>query len=173
MEKIIKQEQIQRIFLPLLRKRGQLYNKHKQVFAKVASGGEQIESITSSGKETVNTASEGDYIVQNQTSAKEWYVVPAEKFNNRYEYIRKLENGLSLYKPKGQVFALKLNSKILKELELESIFHFEAPWGESQVACKEDFMATPPDFSEVYRIGKKEFKETYQKAKNSTPDQKK
>jgi hypothetical protein len=161
MEELISQSTIQEIFIPLIRKAGRVYVKFREIIAKVAKGGEQVISVTSAGEETTNTAEMGDYIVQNQTSAREWYIVSKSKFQDRYEWVSDLDEDLARYKPKGKVMAIALSKELLSDLNYPSTFHFEAPWGEAQVAHQGDLMVTPPDYSEVYRIGKKEFAETY------------
>jgi hypothetical protein len=44
--------------------------------------------------------------------------------------------------------------------ELE-ILEFVAPWGESMIVKPGDYLVTPPEKNEIYRIAQKEFEETY------------
>ena len=99
--------------------------------------------------------------MQNQTQAEEEYVVSSDVFQRRYEHISDLDDGRAEFKPIGKVFAVQLTNTFLVEHGLPGNMQFEAPWGELQVAYLDDFIVTMPDFSEVYRIGKKEFNETY------------
>lgn len=156
------QKEMLELVAPQIKKKGVTYKKFKSVFARKASDGEAIATITNDGVETTNHAGKGDYIVKNQTDAEEMYILPKKKFNDRYDYSKKSKNGFSEYLPKGKIVGLELTPAILKELDLPSAFHFEAPWGASMIAKENDFLACPPDFSEVYRIARKEFFETYE-----------
>ena len=158
---MISQKEVQHKFFPILEREGKEYAKFKQVIARVAAGGEEIVSETSDGVETVNTAEAGDFIVQNQTEAREEYVVPSEKFRERYDLIEKWDDGRARYQPKGHVYAVKLTPELLSEIGLQSEFEIEAPWGEAQKVVENDYMVTPPDKSEIYRIAFLEFGETY------------
>jgi hypothetical protein len=158
---MISQEEIKKRILPLMEKSGQRFRKKTNVFAKKAEGGEKIETITADGKETVNTADPGDYLVKNQTGAEEMYIVSPEKFGERYVFLHQAEDGFAAYRATGEITALELTAPVLQELELPAPFHFEAPWGEKMIAREGDYLATPPDQSEVYRIARREFLETY------------
>ncbi|MEZ4958107.1 MAG: hypothetical protein R2825_31395 [Saprospiraceae bacterium] len=148
--------------IPQMKKKGVAYKKFKPVFARKASEGEAIATITNDGVETTNQAGKGDYIVKNQTDAEEKYILTKKKFKDRYVYAKRSKNGFSEYLPKGKIVGLELTPAILKELDLPSHFHFEASWGEPMIAKENDFLVCPPDFSEVYRIARKEFFETYE-----------
>lgn len=147
--------------MPLLESSGERYKKYKEVYARIATVGERIVSVTSAGVETENIASEGDYLVQNQTTAGEKYLVSGGKFEQRYEKVEDLEDGFARYSPNGQVVAIQLTDEIMAQIGLEGSFEIEAPWGSAQNVHPGDFVVTPPDFSEIYAIGKKEFAETY------------
>lgn len=158
---MISQAILKKRTLPIIRKEGRLYQKYQSVLARRAEDGEVIESITNSGKETVNRARAGDFVVVNQTGAREQYVVSPEKFRERYSFWREAPDGYSEYRPKGKVLAIELTDTVLHQLGVASEFEYEAPWGERAIAQKGDFLVCPPDESEVYRIGRKEFFETY------------
>ena len=158
---MISQRALQDKFFPILERDGKEYAKFKQVIARVAEGGEKVVSETSDGVETENTASPGEYIVQNQTEAQEVYIVPAVKFRERYDLIERYEDGRGRYQPKGRVFAVQLTPELLSELGFVSEFEIEAPWGEAQKVKENDYLVTPPDKSEIYRIAFLEFGETY------------
>lgn len=149
-------------FAPLLQREGILYKKFKKVLAMQAHGGEKIETVTADGKETQNTARAGDFIVKNQTEAGERYVVPKEKFEQKYEWLEKGHGNYDIYLPSGKAIAIELTEEFLKLHELPEIFHFQAAWHQQMVIKKGDFLVAPPDCSEVYRIARQEFFETYQ-----------
>ena len=147
--------------LPLLQSKGRVFQKNKNVLARRAQAGELIATHTADGLETINTAGEGDFIVRNQTAAGEEYVVPAHKFAQRYELYRTTGGEWLEYVSKGRIVAIEITSELLQTLDLPLEFHFEALWKEDMVARAGDFLASPSDFSEIYRIARKEFFETY------------
>ncbi len=157
---IIPQEDMLKQLLPLLEK-AEIYEKYKPIEAKEAKGGEVIRTITSDGLETKNKAEKGDYIVRNLTEANEEYIIKKEKFKVRYDYIEKGKDGFKKYKPIGEIKAIVVSQEIMKILNRGEEFFFMAPWGEKMVAKKGDYIVTPLDYSEIYRIAKKEFFETY------------
>lgn len=162
--KVYSQEELQALFLPLLQSEGVLFIKNKRVLARKAVAGERIETITSDGLETVNTAESGDFIIQNQTKAKECYIINSKKFSDRYEYLSEsAQEGYHFYKSKGEVFALEITTELLKSINLPAQFFFIAPWDEKMVVKKADFLVCQPDSSEIYRIARQEFFETYKK----------
>ena len=71
------------------------------------------------------------------------------------------EGAFTEYRPTGKIVAVELTDERLRALELPPEFHFTAAWGENVTAKAGDFMGGPPDFSEVYRLARKEFVETY------------
>ncbi len=159
---MIRQDYFLSLVLPILKMKGQRYKKFKKILARKALKGEEIITITSDGIETFNRANTGDYIVKNQTEAGELYIVPKSKFEKRYEFLVDKENGFSEYNPSGQIFAIEVNKENLKLLEQPTQFKFIAPWGENMVVKENDFLAVPLDHSEVYRIARQEFFQTYQ-----------
>ena len=152
---------IQQQVLPILRHQGRSYHKQRNVFARIARRAGQIETHTSDGKETVNRVRRGGFIGRNQTGAGETYVLTPEKFQVRYEWLRPGKGGFDEYCPIGHIIAVELNRRTLEALGVSGDFTFVAPWGEPMIAKPGDFLASPPDFSEVYRIARKEFFETY------------
>lgn len=146
----------------------QTYEKYKEVYARKAVSGEKIKTYTKDGLETENTAKEGDYIVKNNTEAKEMYIVSQEKFNSRYEFKADVDNKWKIYKPTGKIKAIKVNTKILKQLGIKKEkrnFYIMANWGEKMTVKINDYLVSPLDNSEVYRIAEKEFFETYREMK--------
>ncbi len=161
---IVSQESMIKQVRPLLEK-AETYEKYKLIEAKEAKGGEIILTITSDGLETQNTAEKGDYIIRSLTEAGEEYIIKKEKFTNRYKYFKKGENGFKIYKPIGKIKAIVISQDILDLLKVNKEFFFVAPWGQEMIAKKGDYLVSPLDYSEVYRIAEKEFFETYQKEK--------
>ncbi|MBK8514734.1 MAG: hypothetical protein IPL55_00160 [Saprospiraceae bacterium] len=150
--------------LPLLLTKGKIYQKTGQVQATKAKGGEVIASITSSGFETTKTANKGDYILTNlHSKAKERYIISPEKFITRYKKISTISRGVGLYSPTGKVRAITLTKSLLDTMKWKDQFYILAPWGENQYVEKGDYLVCPLTEDEVYRIGKKEFKETYKR----------
>ncbi len=147
---------------PHLEREGRLYQKKGRVFARPARLGESVDTITSDGLETINVASsDAMMLVQNQTAAGERYLVPAEPFARRYRYLRAVSDGWAEYESVGRIRAVELTSELLEQLELPAEFEFTAPWGSPMVARQGDFLAGPEPLSEVYRIARAEFEETY------------
>ncbi|MDP4712255.1 MAG: hypothetical protein NWS63_13715 [Saprospiraceae bacterium] len=137
------------------------YGKFQHVWARTATETESIHTYTSQGKETTRMAQPGDFIVKNRTTAAEEYVVEADKFHQRYQWLRNIAEGLDEYQPKGTVLALECDAELQKQLALGCPFEFEAAWGENQTVYTGDFLVCPPDKSEVYKISPVEFAQTY------------
>ncbi len=146
---------------PLLEQHGRTYQKIGRVLARPAQAGEVIHTITADGLETTNTAKPGDWLVQNPTHAAEQYLVPSDAFEQRYQYLRPASNDWAEYQAIGRIRALPLTDQWLQALQLPEAFEFIAAWGSPMKAQKGDFLASPEDFSEVYRIAQAEFWETY------------
>ncbi|MGI9159164.1 MAG: hypothetical protein ACR2K1_05360, partial [Saprospiraceae bacterium] len=107
----------------------------------------------------------GDYIVRNTTEAGEQYLLDAEKFEKKYSPRAQPDaNGWQMYEPNSVIFAIELSPELLQRLQWPPEFHFIARWGEEMIAKTGDFLALPEDGSEVYRIARKEFFETYKPA---------
>ena len=102
--------------------------------------------------------------MRNLTDAMEAYIVSSNKFFARYTLFSDEEDGWKRYQPRGEVLALEIKSGILVLLERTSPFEIEAPWGEPQKLELNDFLVTPPDCSEIYRISRQEFLQTYKLA---------
>jgi hypothetical protein len=164
---MLSQEEMKAIFLPILESKGKIFAKKQNIWARVAEEGELIMTITNDGLETSNIASKGDMIVKNQTIAKEMYVMKLGSFIKRYradeESLSDAE-GFQEYKSIGKIHALLIDSVLRSELDLPEEFHFEAPWSAAMICKEDDFLACPIDFSQVYRIARKEFFETYKSA---------
>jgi hypothetical protein len=122
--------------------------------ARPAVPGERIDTITSDGKETTNVARDGDWVVENQTEAREQYILTETKFLPRYDPVGNISvMGWQAFQAKGSVIAMP---HLGPELVLV------ADWGEIMPVKPMDMLCTPyPGRNEVYRIAAKEFHETY------------
>jgi hypothetical protein len=148
----------------LLLERAGEYKKFQVVKARMATIGEEIVSVVESGRETVNIARAGDYVVENQTGAQEQYIVSGPKFEQRYTVESKLNDAWSLYRPLGRVKALEVDRCVLNLFHQQGAFYIMAPWGEAQYVEEGDMLVTTlPLYEEIeiYRIARKEFSETY------------
>lgn len=160
--KVYTQKEVLDIIVPILKSEGIVYKKFKKVYARAAVEGEEIQTVTSDGLETTNTAEADDFVIKSQTEAGEMYIISAKSFNDRYDFLEKADDGFSVYKAKGKVIAVEMTSDLLKQLNIGEEYYFIAAWGEEMVVKKDDYLASPLDYSEVYRIARKEFFETYQ-----------
>ncbi|WP_232695584.1 hypothetical protein [Brevibacillus daliensis] len=137
------------------------YEKYTKVYAKAAKGGEKIATVTSDGLETQNTAEAGDMLVKNQTDAEEMYILKKDKFGKRYKLIGQSTDGFQEYQAVGEIKAVHVTPELLKTLKVGNEFYFIAAWDEKMVVKEGDYLVSPTDYSEVYRIANKEFFETY------------
>lgn len=158
---MISQKEILSHFLPILEKYGNHYKKFTLVRAKKAEPGAWIITKTSDGFETKNQAKAGDMLVENQTSSLEQYLVGEDTFSKKYEIEQSLEKGWATYKPIGEILAYRVSNVDFEFFGGLDILEFEAPWGESTIIKPGDYLVTPPEKNEIYRIGQKEFGETY------------
>lgn len=160
----IPQEELMDKLLPVILSKGARHKKFQQVHARPAVDGEQVVSITQDGQETTKKATVGDYVVKNLTTAGELYVVSKAKFEDKYERIKQIDDTWSLYDPKGEVRALKIDAGLSQTLSqpTDRTFYIMAPWGSTQRVNPEDYFVSPlPNLSEIYRVAAKEFIETY------------
>lgn len=158
----ISQKQMLEHFIPIFEKHGKKYKKKTLIKAKRATEGEIIYTRTSDGVETKNTAKVGDFLVVNQTSSSEKYLVNKQSFEKKYELKGALEKGWACYSSKSYIWAIEFSEENLLQLGQQNQVCFEADWGEDMIIKKGDFLVAPPELNEVYRIAKKEFGETYQ-----------
>jgi len=158
---MITQKEMLAHFCPILEKEGKRYKKKSLIRAKKATPGIEIVTKTSDGRETKNTASEGDWLVENQTSSSELYLVKAETFTKKYQLVQSLERGWGAYQPKGEVLGYQLKNEDLEFFKVSNVLEFQAPWKDTMVVREGDFLVVPPEQDEIYRIAKKEFGETY------------
>lgn len=143
---------------------GQNYRKFKSVKARPAIENEIIVSWVSAGRETSNTAQQGDYVVENQTGAREQHIIRKDKFATLYELDEEATEPWSIYRPKGRVRALRVDKEVMSLLSRQGDFHILTSWDESQVVSEGDMLVTPlsvQETPEYYRIAIREFEETY------------
>lgn len=159
---MITQKEMLDYFIPLMDTQGKKYKKKSLIRAKKAVPGTVVVTKTSDGIETRNTAEKGDWLVENQTSAHEKYLIKADIFEKKYTLMDSLGNGWGCYRPKGVILAMKVSAQDLEDLGAKEILEFQAPWKESIVLKPEDFLVISLEKSEIYRIAKKEFQETYE-----------
>jgi hypothetical protein len=161
----IKQKDLVKTLKSVLPEAGRDFKKFQIVKARTAKEGEEIVSVVESGRETVNIANKGDYLVENQTGAKELYIVSGATFGQRYTEESKLDEAWSVYKPLGRVKGIEVDRCVLNLFGQQGSFYILAPWGEAQYVEEGDmFVTTLPlqDDIEIYRIAHKEFSETYE-----------
>jgi hypothetical protein len=149
-------------FIPIFEKSGKRYRKKSLIKARKAVPGAVVFTKTSDGVETKNVALAGDMLVQNQTSSEEQYLVKAETFESKYEMIDSLGNGWACYKPKGIMIGYELSEEDLKTFGVSERIEFQTPWKDTMFVRKGDFLVTPAEHNEIYRVARKEFLETYQ-----------
>lgn len=130
-----------------------IFKKFKPVFARKAKLGEIVYTYTSDGLETKNTVSEPGFIVKNDTSAKEVYFLKKNNFLKKYSFDKRIDSTWSKYLPLNRIKAVKIKNK--------EPFYIIAPWGEKMIVKENDFLVSPVDSTEIYRIANKEFFETY------------
>lgn len=160
----IPQKDLIKLLMPDLVSNDMHFKKFKSIKARNAVAGEKIVSYTSDGRETEKVARQGEYVVENQTSANELYIVSKEKFEQRYRLKTDLDGTWSEYDPLGEVKAVKVDNELMILLNQKGSFHIYAGWGSPQRVERDDYLVAPlPNPKEIYRIGRQEFEETYQK----------
>ena len=164
----ISQEKLLSVLGPIIMEKGKIYKKKLIIHARPAITGEMIVSYTSDGRETKNTANTGDFVVENQTAAKEQYIVSKEAFEKRYELLDAIDGQWSRYTPLGRIRGITVDDAVMRTLKQFGTFYIFAPWNEPQKVERNDLLvSTLPDLNEIYRIARQEFEETYQA--NDTP----
>lgn len=131
-------------------KKGQVkeYRKFGTVKAIVAKKEQKVDTIIDGKLETTNIAKPGDYIVTGPKGEK--YVLSADKIKTRYKHVEG-----DTYKAIGNCYAVEYKGKSFK---------FNAPWDELMTCHDGDFIAsTKQDGTDVYRIEKEVFQQTYKR----------
>lgn len=161
----VPQQRLMDEVLPLIRDAARKYRKFRQVHARPALPGEVVVSTTSSGEETRNTATRDEVLVKNLTGAREMYLVEKDKFDARYRFVEGVEDEWKLYDPVGEVLAIEISPDLTAMLGVGEELSIVAPWGSEQIARAGDMLVAPlPALDEVYRVARKEFDETYERA---------
>ncbi len=170
----LSQARAQALYLPLIETKGNTYEKFAMVEVRPAKLGERIVTITADGKETENTAKEGDVVVRNGTGARELYLLSKEKLEKRYTRVGHSKsttweaNTWSSTPPpdaKAEIWELYTATGTCMAVVYDGPeLSFIASWDEPMILRPGDMLCTPlPDKGEVYRIALKEFGETYRR----------
>ncbi len=127
--------------------------KIARIYARDGIVGEEIRTIMADGlEETVNVVKEDpethkvDKVVTNP--GKEQYIVPASKFEQKYEVDP--ENP-EMYKPKGGPVTVT---------QIDQNIAFKASWGEDMQIKSGGYLVIT-SYTDIYGIQEKEFNETY------------
>jgi hypothetical protein len=147
-QSIMSQQEAIAKFMPEIEANGTDFEKFTKISARPAMPGEVIETITADGKETMNTANEGDFVVSNLGGSGEEYILSGDKLAKRYKEI-----GNGVYQATGECRGVVYSGPETS---------FEASWGQAMVLKPGDMIVTPlPQKGEVYRIARQEFESTY------------
>lgn len=148
-------------FLPIIETRGILYEKFKHIYARNATTGEEIRTITNSGLETINIANEGDFIAKNLTENKEQYIIEKDSFPKLYTFICSIDKSWNQYKPLNKIHAVELTEDLLNELELPNSFTIVAKWNQDQQVHVGSYIVNSVVEHGIYCIEKTAFESTY------------
>ena len=147
-QSVMSQQEAIAKFMPEIESSGTDFEKFTKIKARQAQPGEVVETITADGKETMNTAKEGDFVVSNLGGSGEEYILGGDKLAKRY---REIGNGI--YQATGECRGVTYNGPETS---------FQASWGQPMVLKPGDMIVTPlPQMGEVYRIARQEFESTY------------
>jgi hypothetical protein len=150
---VMSQEEAIAKFMPEIESNGTDFEKFTQIKARPARPGEMIETITADGKETMNQAQEGDFVVSNLGGSGEEYILSGDKLAKRYK-----EVGNGIYQATGECRGITYSGPETS---------FQASWGQPMVLKTGDMIVTPlPQMGEVYRIARQEFESTYRPIEN-------
>ncbi len=144
------------------------YQKQGTVLAYPAGENELIKTVTSDGLETTNTAKNGDIVVVANTTAMEKYLLSWTKFTKKYVPTGHNIDYCWEFQAVGNIYAIEVNEAIHSIIGKE----FMAAWGQPMKLSIGDFLACPVDeldgidyeVTEVYRIARDEFFQTYKQA---------
>jgi hypothetical protein len=159
---MITQQKMLDYFLPVFKSKGKNFRKKSLIKAKKATPGLLVITKTSDGVETRNIAEEGDWLVENQTSSEEKYLVKPDIFESKYEMVDSLGDGWACYKPKGIMRGYEFEASDLRHFDINDRLEFQAPWKDTMFVRIGDYLIIPPGEQEIYRVARKEFMETYQ-----------
>ena len=106
-----------------------------------------VDTETSDGKETTNTAMKEDIVMSGPSSEK--YVVKKSKFHKMYTG------------EIGEDVEVEQSPRMVAEYTGDEELQFTASWGENMILKPGDYIVKETDSSGYYRIAKKEYEETY------------
>jgi hypothetical protein len=106
----------------------------------------RVVTMTSDGKETENTAKDGDVIMSGPSSEK--YVIKSSKFSKMYEGNM------------GEDVTPEQSPRMVAEYLGTEPITFKASWGEDMVLKPGDYLVKEGEGA-YYRIAKKEYEQTY------------
>jgi len=169
------QEMIQQVSHEMLSS-GRWYRKVAFAFLRPARPGEIIITIVDGKEETVNTAVEGDYVVQANTRWKENYILSYATTSAAYDLATPLEiphgredaqqlrrDGYRCYRSRTRIRALRATEEFLRQHCPSK--KFMAKWGTPCSVEVDDIIAAQvspsSEVTEIYRIEKTVFRETF------------
>lgn len=129
------------------------YEKFGKFNFEVSQNIQEVVTLIDGEVETTNIARIGDYIITGVSGEK--YVLTLEKFVKNYEVEE-------FYHPELKGIAkVKPQPRFAAQWHIEEQLVFTAPWGEEMICNQGDYLVAAQDFSEVYRIEKSVFEQTY------------
>lgn len=106
----------------------------------------KVVTVTSDGKETENTAQNGDIVMSGPSAEK--YVIKQAKFSKMYQ--GKI----------GEDVVPEQNPRMVAEYTGKEPVTFKASWGEDMILKPGDYLVKEGEGA-YYRIAKKEYEQTY------------
>jgi hypothetical protein len=158
---MISQPEFLEFFLPIVKEKGAYFLKKALIRAKKAKPGTNIITKTSEGSTFETRAMKGDFLIENQTSSNEQYLMDAETFEKKYQIEQCLERGWASYRSKNLVMTYQVNESDFDFLGIPQTLDYESPLGKKGTLVPGDYLIIPSDEKEIYGIGAKEFEETY------------
>lgn len=158
---MISQPKLLDFFLPIVKKSGAYYRKKALIRAKKAELGTVIVTKTSEGSSLETRAKEGDFLIENQTSSHERYLMDTETFEKKYQIEQCLERGWASYRSKNLVMSYQVKESDFDFLGIPQKLDYESPLGKKGTLIPGDYLIIPAGEKEIYGIGTKEFEETY------------
>jgi hypothetical protein len=158
MNQVLTQEEAKGRFLPQIRAHGKLYKKRLHADVRRAVPGEIIVTITKDGKETQNTAREGDWVIRPRTRQAPMYIHTPRKFADNWDpAVLSTDGPWEEHAPLDSMTARR-QSVTYDGPEVR----FIADWGEEMILKPGDQIAAyVHQDTEVFRIQADEFEETY------------
>eukprot|EP00439_Symbiodinium_sp_Y106_P078105 s377_g16.t3 len=155
---------------------GRWYRKVAFAFLRRAQPGEIITTVVDGKEETVNTAVDGDYVVQANTRWKENYILSYATTSAAYDLATPLEiphgredaqqlrkDGYRCYRSRTRIRALRATDEFLQRHCPSK--KFMAKWGSPCSVEVDDIIAAQvsadSEVTEIYRIEKTVFRETF------------